>query len=107
MTSLLLLDNFHPVIPTSSKGKESDELLYTIRSLVMVREPAQSVNQWWKVSIISVSSDDNLSSPQPRNAASHAEGLNRAVATPAGASRSPSPAHNRVFSLRESACRYS
>ncbi|KOX77875.1 hypothetical protein WN51_05761 [Melipona quadrifasciata] len=30
------------VIPTSSKGKESDELLYTVRSLVMVREPVAS-----------------------------------------------------------------
>ncbi|KOX77285.1 Ejaculatory bulb-specific protein 3 [Melipona quadrifasciata] len=30
------------VIPTSSKEKESDELLYTVRSLVMVREPVAS-----------------------------------------------------------------
>ena len=39
MMSLLLLNNFHPVtiVPTSSKGKESDELLYTVWSLVMVR----------------------------------------------------------------------
>lgn len=30
------------------------------------------------------SSHDNLSSPQQRDAASHAEGLNRVVVTPAG-----------------------
>ena len=37
--SLLLHNNFYPVyiVPTSSKGKESDELVYTVRSLVMVR----------------------------------------------------------------------
>ena len=35
--SLLLL-----IISTSSKGKESDELLCTVRSLVMVREPVAS-----------------------------------------------------------------
>ena len=42
MTSLLLLNNFYPAIssPTSSKEKESDELLPTVRSLVMVRELA-------------------------------------------------------------------
>ena len=48
MTGLLLFNNFYPVIssPTSSKEKESDELLYTVRSLVMVRNqlPAQVVN---------------------------------------------------------------
>ena len=44
MISLLLLDNFYPVIiiPTSLKEKEGDELSYTIRSLVMVREPVAS-----------------------------------------------------------------
>ena len=47
MISLLLLDNFHPVISCRrvQKKKESDELLYTVRSLVMVRDqlPAQAV----------------------------------------------------------------
>ena len=46
MTSLLFLNNFYPVMSyrRSSKGEESDELLYTVRSLVMVRAnqlPAQ------------------------------------------------------------------
>ena len=35
MITLLLLNNFYPL-----KEKESDQLLYTVRSLVMVREPA-------------------------------------------------------------------
>ena len=42
MMSLLLRNNFYLLfsdIPTSSKGKESDELLDTAGSLVMVREP--------------------------------------------------------------------
>ena len=41
MISLLFLSNFYPaiIIPASSKEKESDESLYTVRSLVMVREP--------------------------------------------------------------------
>ena len=39
MIGLLLLDNFYPVI---SKEKESDGLLCTARSLVMVREPVAS-----------------------------------------------------------------
>ena len=47
MISLLLLDNFYPVniVPTSSKEKESGESLYTVRTLVMVRNqlPAQVV----------------------------------------------------------------
>ena len=45
--NLLLINDFYPVImPTRSNGKESDELLYTVRSLVMVRNqlPAQVVN---------------------------------------------------------------
>ena len=39
MISLLLVNNFYlgDIVPTSSKEEESDELLYTIRSLVMVR----------------------------------------------------------------------
>ena len=39
MIRLLPLDHFCPatIVPTSSEGKESDELLYTVRSLVMVR----------------------------------------------------------------------
>ena len=48
MINLLLVNNFYPVIfiPTYPKEKESDELLYTVRSLVMVRNqfPAQVVN---------------------------------------------------------------
>ena len=42
MIGLLPLNHFYPVyiVPTSSKGKESDELLCTARSLVMVREPS-------------------------------------------------------------------
>ena len=47
MISLLLLDNFYPVVSyrPSSKEKEIDESLYTVRSLVMVRNqlPAQVV----------------------------------------------------------------
>ena len=44
MISLLLLNNFYPAISylTSSKEKESGELLRTVRSLVMVREPVAS-----------------------------------------------------------------
>ena len=44
MISLLLLNNFYPasIIPTSSEEKENDELSYTVRSLVMVREPVAS-----------------------------------------------------------------
>ena len=41
MISLLLLNNLiipSDIISTSSREKESDELLYTVRSLVMVRE---------------------------------------------------------------------
>ena len=44
--NLLLLNNFFSdIVPTSSRGKESDELSYTIWSLVMVRDqlPAQVV----------------------------------------------------------------
>ena len=37
------------------------------------------------VHYLRVESDDNLSSPQQRDATSHAEGLDRGVATPAGA----------------------
>ena len=39
MISLLLLNHFYPAIDvsTGSKERESDELLYTVRSLVMVR----------------------------------------------------------------------
>ena len=40
---LLLLTHFYPVIPFRVQ-KESDVLLYTVWSLVMVREPAQEVN---------------------------------------------------------------
>ena len=45
MTNLLLLNNFYPVIYRRVQ-KENDELLYTIWSLVMVRNrlPAQVVN---------------------------------------------------------------
>ena len=49
MINLLLLDNFYPVIlkekPTNWKEKESDELLCTVWSLVMVRNqlPVQVV----------------------------------------------------------------
>ena len=45
MISYLLFTSI--VIPTSSKGKESDELSCTIRSLVMVRNqlPAQVVER--------------------------------------------------------------
>ena len=49
------------IIPTSSKEKESDELLYTIRSLVMVREPAakcESLQQNVKASNFSVEGAD-------------------------------------------------
>ena len=39
MINLLHLSNFYPVITIRvSKEKESDELLYTVRSLVMVRK---------------------------------------------------------------------
>ena len=52
----LLLDNFCSVIsiPTSSKGKESDELLYTVWSLVMVRNrlPAQVVNLFLQFAVL-------------------------------------------------------
>ena len=53
MINLLLLNNFYPtidIIPTSSKEKESDELLYTVQSLVMVRNqlPAQVVKDMYK-----------------------------------------------------------
>ena len=46
MINLLHLGDFYPVIiPTSLKERESDELLYTVRSLVTVRNrlPAQVV----------------------------------------------------------------
>ena len=46
MTSLLLFNHFYPVISyrRDQKEKESDELLYTVWSLVMVRQlPAQGV----------------------------------------------------------------
>ena len=36
------------IVPTSSKGKESDELLYMVRSLVMVREPVASAMELTK-----------------------------------------------------------
>ena len=39
MTSSLLLNNFYRAISTSPKEKGSDDLLCTVRSLVMVREP--------------------------------------------------------------------
>ena len=44
--NLLLLNNFYPVISYRRVPKESDELLYTVWSLVMVRNqlPAQVVN---------------------------------------------------------------
>ena len=44
MIGLLLLNHFYPLIssPTRSNEKESDELLYTVRSLVMVRESIAS-----------------------------------------------------------------
>ena len=49
MINLLLLNNFYPAISssTSSKEKESDELLRTVWSLVMVRNqlPAQVVKR--------------------------------------------------------------
>ena len=46
MTSLSLLDHFYPVTSYRRVEKESDELLYTVRSLVMVRNqlPAQVAN---------------------------------------------------------------
>ena len=46
MISLLLLNNFSSsdIVPTSSKEKESDELLYMVRSLVMVRKSVASAN---------------------------------------------------------------
>ena len=45
MMNLLLFNNFYPVITYRRVQKESDELLYTVRSLVMVRSqlPAQVV----------------------------------------------------------------
>ena len=42
--NLSLLNHFYSVISHRRVGKESDELLYTVWSLVMVREPAQKVN---------------------------------------------------------------
>ena len=44
MTSLLLLNHFCPVTSHRrlQKEKENDELLYTVRSLVMVREIASA-----------------------------------------------------------------
>ena len=44
MTSLLLVNNFYPVMSYRQvqEEEESDELLYTARSLVMVREPVTS-----------------------------------------------------------------
>ena len=50
MINLLLLNNFYPVISHRRVQKESDELLYTVRSLVMVRNqlPAQVVNLSFK-----------------------------------------------------------
>ena len=48
MTNLLLLNIFlsSDIVPTRSNEKESDELLCTVRSLVMVRNqlPTQEVN---------------------------------------------------------------
>ena len=38
----MLLNNFSPVISHQREEKESDELLYTVRSLVTVREPVAS-----------------------------------------------------------------
>ena len=40
--NLLLLNNFYLVISYRRVEKESDELLYTVWSLVMVREPIAS-----------------------------------------------------------------
>ena len=47
MINLLLLNNFYPVISYRRVQKESDGLLYTVWSLVMVRNqlPAQVVEQ--------------------------------------------------------------
>ena len=48
MTNLLLLDNFYPVISYRQVQRESDELPYTVWSLVMVRInqlPARVVNK--------------------------------------------------------------
>ena len=54
MISLLLLNNFYPVIGrrTSSKEEESDELLYTVRSLVMVRARSQRRFSETKVKVV-------------------------------------------------------
>ena len=52
MISLLRLNNFQSsdIIPASSKEKESDELSYTVRSLVTVRNqlPVQVVKDTYK-----------------------------------------------------------
>ena len=40
--NLLLLNNFYSVISYRRVEKESNELLYTVWSLVMVREPIAS-----------------------------------------------------------------
>ena len=40
--NLLLFNNFYPVISYRRVQKESDKLLYTVWSLVMVREPVAS-----------------------------------------------------------------
>ena len=46
MINLSLLDNFYPVTSYRRVQKE-DELLYTVRSLVMVREPvARKLNEF-------------------------------------------------------------
>ena len=42
--NLLLLNNFHPVMSYRRVQKESDELLYTIWSLVMVRNQLSNGN---------------------------------------------------------------
>ena len=47
MIKLLVLNNFYPLISYRRVQKESDELLYTVRSLVMVRNqlPAQVTDE--------------------------------------------------------------
>ena len=60
---LLLLNHFHPVISYRQVRMESDELFYTVWSLVTVRNqlPAQGVNQDASSRSVTAKNGDTLS----------------------------------------------